>query len=1321
MGYQAGYSLRTLSADNIFIGFKAGYAVQTGTGNIVIGYNKDTSLPTANNELNIGGVLYGDLSAKTIGISTRIPSAALDVVSTGTADNQMAQIWRASDGVIRSSMSATGVLMAFKFIGDGSGLTGVIPDGAVLKAGDVMTGQLTVLSSVTIQAAAGRQLVVEPSGRTVVLNNSGAVPFDTAVEVKQTIGQYPRVSLGMDNGEGFLGLGSGSTDTDIHWARRSAAGDLALLFGSGTRVERMRITSSGNVGIATGVPQGLFDVMGGSFVVKAGGKVGVGTANPASILEVVDGSITISGVDANLVVGGNANRYISDDTAGFRTVFSSSVYIVGYSSAAKYYGDGSSLTGVVSTDAVRKAGDTMTGPFTLNGSSLTVTGVSGLTISAALQAGEDGIVISTGGAIQTTGRGYGSVNGNSRGLGAVDLQTNRGVAAQVASGQYSAIGGGGYNTASGLSSTVGGGNFNTATNGETVVAGGSNNAAIGFRSTVGGGGSNTAAGQSSVVPGGEFNMASGEYSFAAGFAATATARGSFVWADSQAGGLLNTTTDQFLVRVQGGFNVVSPTSTFSGSVGIGTSTPVARLHISSGAGETGDLLVVSTGTSDMFRVNGSGNVTAYRFIGDGSLLSGVTDNTKVGRTGDIMTGVYTLANGTFSIANDGMFFSVRADGSLFSTGTYASGALPPAQGAGERFMWYPSRAAIRAGGVTGAGNWDDANLGAYSAAFGYNTKASGNYATAVGGYGNQATGLFMPFTGGGENNVASGSYAVEVGGQENRAEGDAAFIGGGTYNVANASYAVVSGGRYNVVAGTAAAVSGGANNTALGEYSVVSGGWYNNALGLNSFIGGGGYQTVDAQYGTVAGGANNKIRSLAYAAFIGGGENNISSGSYSTIGGGGLNVSSGVYSSVLGGFHNAASSYTSVVAGGNYNSSESDYSTVGGGNYNSAKSIGGVVGGGQNNTALGAYNSTVAGGNMNNASADRASVGGGEGNKASGDGSTIAGGSNNKASGGKSAIPGGYLNNAYGMYSFAAGYQSTSTADGTFTWKDSQTDSVNNDVMDQVRFKARGGFWVSTSAFYSNPGLFVANDNSVGIGTNSPSERLHVSGGNILLDNDAKMAWGIIPAPYITANDGSDLIAFGLTAGEKMKLTSASFTVTNASIVISTTTGSQGVVFQDGSVQNSAASRMFVKYKPIDSSITNDSVADPDPDLKFFVGPNEKWIFEFVLYVYNNDSGFTTDFKAGLTGPAAPTSLRAEYNFYTYDGVSSASGGVYSAYATRLVDWTGGPAETRAVIKGSIEASGVGGDLSLVWAQNTAGAWTTGVRAGSYLIAHQAK
>jgi len=71
------------------------------------------------------------------------------------------------------------------------------------------------------------------------------------------------------------------------------------------------------------------------------------------------------------------------------------------------------------------------------------------------------------------------------------------------------------------------------------------------------------------VPGGYVNDAYGAYSFAAGQNATANNQGSFVWADSQAGGFGDTAANQFVIRAQGG-------------VGINTGSPQQALSIVGG-------------------------------------------------------------------------------------------------------------------------------------------------------------------------------------------------------------------------------------------------------------------------------------------------------------------------------------------------------------------------------------------------------------------------------------------------------------------------------------------------------------------------------------------------------------------------------------------------------------------------------------------------------------------------------------------------------------------------------------------------------------------
>ncbi len=97
---------------------------------------------------------------------------------------------------------------------------------------------------------------------------------------------------------------------------------------------------------------------------------------------------------------------------------------------------------------------------------------------------------------------------------------------------------------------------------------------------------------------------------------------------------------------------------------------------------------------------------------------------------------------------------------LLITGTASNGTVPDL-GAGARLMFYPGKGAVRAGSVSGT-EWDDANVGNYSTAFGINTTASGNYSVAIGAL---ATAIGDYSTSIGSNTTASviGSTALGVG------------------------------------------------------------------------------------------------------------------------------------------------------------------------------------------------------------------------------------------------------------------------------------------------------------------------------------------------------------------------------------------------------------------------------------------------------------------------------------------------------------------------------------------------------------------------------
>lgn len=174
-------------------------------------------------------------------------------------------------------------------------------------------------------------------------------------------------------------------------------------------------------------------------------------------------------------------------------------------------------------------------------------------------------------------------------------------------------------------------------------------------------------------------------------------------------------------------------STGFASVGFSTGTPKERVHVASsflvGADRAAAALFVST-------------ATGFTGIGTGNPL-GLLD----------------------------------VNGNILGSGAWSGTASPPVSGAGKRFMWVPSVAAIRAGGVSGT-QWD--GLGQYSSAFGYDSAALGIYSGVMSGS---------------ENTVAGGSSVVG-GGEYNYIDGQRSAIPGGYYNVVRSSFAF-AGGRNN--------------------------------------------------------------------------------------------------------------------------------------------------------------------------------------------------------------------------------------------------------------------------------------------------------------------------------------------------------------------------------------------------------------------------------------------------------------------------------------------------------------------------------------------
>jgi Chaperone of endosialidase/Head domain of trimeric autotransporter adhesin len=136
--------------------------------------------------------------------------------------------------------------------------------------------------------------------------------------------------------------------------------------------------------------------------------------------------------------------------------------------------------------------------------------------------------------------------------------------------------------------------------------------------------------------------------------------------------------------------------------------------------------------------------------------------------------------------------------------------LIPASGPGTRLMWFPDRAAFRAGSALGI-EWDEESVGRHSVAFGFATRAQGTASFAAG---NGALAFGVGSIAMGINAVAESDGSVALG-RSARARAPGSFAAGEGADA-------VAGGSTALGASTKAL---GFASTALGEFTNAAGRW----------------------------------------------------------------------------------------------------------------------------------------------------------------------------------------------------------------------------------------------------------------------------------------------------------------------------------------------------------------------------------------------------------------------------------------------------------------------------------------------------------------
>jgi hypothetical protein len=477
-------------------------------------------------------------------------------------------------------------------------------------------------------------------------------------------------------------------------------------------------------------------------------------------------------------------------------------------------------------------------------------------------------------------------------------------------------------------------------------------------------------------------------------------------------------------------------------------------------------------------------------------------------------------------------------------------------------------------GITIRGEQLDDTLAHLSAATGQLTITDGfnvNWSSAKGGRGDGATEDGTGSSSIGPNDLSTANYSFAVG------DGNTGSYVTNVFMVGNDNLIEDDLGDAGVWAD---------GSVAIGDSNIVKGN-SSFCVGTNNWLG--------ANRSTVFGRGNNTTGSGQVFVFgdscitSGTGNSSITGGQRNSILFGGLGVISGGVDNLIN------SSLYANIAGGVENVIDGDLSWEGG-----------TIGGGSYNRVTAQW-STIAGGHYNEANGPRSTVAGGAANRANGAHSFIGGGQNNRANGDYSTVPGGYSNWADSAYAFAAGYNAMAYHAGSFVWADYQAGQWPTTDTNQFLIRASGGVGINTNSpsqaltvagtIYSTSGGFKFPDgsvqtsaipsiadgwtdggnyvrltnvnDSVGIGTSSPTEKLDVVG-NIAVSGNATIG---------TGNTNTGIYAF--VAGTNNSVTGSASVVsgghdnsavaTEATIaggVLNSVTGVQG--FVGGGAENSA-------------------------------------------------------------------------------------------------------------------------------------------------------
>lgn len=343
LGYQAGL-IHTTGSNNTLIGYKTGDTLTSGSNNIVLGYDIDVLNATGDNTLNIGNIIFGTnidgtgstLSTGKIGIGTTSPYAklsvdgevvatnftatsttatstfagGLDVTGTGIQLSATTKVYQGGQNFLISSTSAAGNLsIGYQSASDLDSSGGLYSTFIGYQAGQSATSSVSntgvgyqALKSVVFSGVSGGSNNTSFGYQTLQSNTTGSDNAGFGFQALNTnsTGQY-NIALGgqamYSNSTGLRNVGVGYNSL---YLSNNAAGNTTVGYQAGYNLTSgsYNLILGHNVGApsASGDQQlnignliyGTSLYNGGSVSsVPVNGKIGIGTTSPYAKLSVV--------------------------------------------------------------------------------------------------------------------------------------------------------------------------------------------------------------------------------------------------------------------------------------------------------------------------------------------------------------------------------------------------------------------------------------------------------------------------------------------------------------------------------------------------------------------------------------------------------------------------------------------------------------------------------------------------------------------------------------------------------------------------------------------------------------------------------------------------------------------------------------------------------------------------------------------------------------------------------------------------------------------------------------------------------------------------